>query len=98
MNRAHSEINNYKQQLAAYEAAKNDGFKQTTSLPSLAGSDWQHHLDAVLGPQPNAAVPSHQVSVDTTGRDMEINRLQKELESAKSQYLSLSAGRIRFIR
>lgn len=89
--RAHAEINN-KQQLPASEAAKTEGMKQSTSLPILAGLDWQHHLDAVLGPQRTALVPSTESSEANTNHGMEIDRLQKELENANSQYLELSAG------
>nr|XP_024398560.1 protein WEAK CHLOROPLAST MOVEMENT UNDER BLUE LIGHT-like 1 isoform X1 [Physcomitrium patens]PNR37569.1 hypothetical protein PHYPA_020678 [Physcomitrium patens] len=88
--RAHAEINN-KQQLPASEAAKTEGMKQSTSLPILAGLDWQHHLDAVLGPQRTALVPSTESSEANTNHGMEIDRLQKELENANSQYLELSA-------
>lgn len=87
LHRAHAEINNYKQQLAASEAAKTEtGLKQSTSLPGKLSEDarWEDHLDAILGQAPKA-----EVSGDS---DTEIVRLQKELEFSKSQHLSSCAG------
>lgn len=82
LQRAHSEINNYKQQLAASEAGTTEStLKQSPSLPRKLseGTRWEDHLDAVLGQQPKAVV--------SEDRDMEISSLQKELELSKSQYL-----------
>lgn len=99
LHRAHAEINNYKQQLAASEAAKTETLKQTTSLPLKLsdGAHWEDHLDAILGQQPKGVMSSTAVSTDTTARDIEIDRLQKELESSKSQYLSSCTGRVQQI-
>lgn len=83
LHRAHAEINNYKQQLAAKTETP---LKQSTSLPRKLddGTRWEDHLDAVLGQQPKTLVSGD--------RDIEIDRLQKELEVSKSLYLSSCAG------
>ena len=93
LHRAHAEINNYKQQLAA----KTEAPKQTTSLPVKLsdGAHWEDHLDAILGHQPKGVVSSTAaVSADTAGHDMDIDRMQQELESSKSQYLRSCTGAV----
>lgn len=95
LHRAHAEINNYKQQLAASEAARTETPKQTTSSPLKLsdGAHWEDHLDAILGQQTKGVA----VAGGAASPDMEIHRLQKEVESSKSQYLSSCAGGVKQI-
>jgi hypothetical protein len=96
LHRCHAEINNYKQQLAA---GKTETLKQTTSLPPKLpdGAHWEDHLDAILEQQPKGVVSSTAVSADKARHDMDIDRLQKELEGSRSQYLSSRTGGVKQI-